>query len=662
MAGNILKAVIDVSAPGAKAVFEEIASLSKSVDKELSALGKNGELNFKSINAALKTFKDLLSRATDPKDITKLNLAIGSLQNKLKDIPPSAEKMYVAVDKVHGSTVRAANASLRLGHTFGLLPGHSSHVAHGLETIMHTFERLKEQTGSSEKAFKGLFTSIAGSVGIGLAIAGFTLLISKLFDTKEGLKTLEEQFDSVKDSIDSMNDSLRSTGEDLDFLRQVAKLRAEIGGSKGAVLDLLDLNQQKTNNQILKDQIEDDLKEIEEKVSIGLDKINVLAKLKGIDLNLTTKGLIPESVINDQEKQMKVFFNTFNELAKEKNKLNDDLLKNSQKTILTDAAIIISGNQVIEDANKKRLEEYKKYLDALQKQYDFETGLLHLQLTNLKEFVNDRGGLFKILAAQKVRLNIQIDIGNGGGSSFDSFTKEIPKISSELQKEVDRLNKTNPITIEFNARIKTTDETKAQIKNNLKSVNDLIKNALDGALSGIGESIGEALAGGDMKNIFGAFVNAIGQGVQAIGKQLITLGTVALAAKLALKQLFSNPALMIAAGIALVAVGSALNKVLGGGLKGFAQGGFTGAGGRNEPAGVVHRGEFVIPAFSVQKLGLGFLNQLAFGGNIRGFQNGGSVSGVVGGGAKVSGVVYVVQRGKDLIGTIDLAKLSQGRL
>lgn len=48
-------------------------------------------------------------------------------------------------------------------------------------------------------------------------------------------------------------------------------------------------------------------------------------------------------------------------------------------------------------------------------------------------------------------------------------------------------------------------------------------------------------------------------------------------------------------------------------LAGFAEGGFTGAGPRSEVAGLVHRGEFVVPAERVNQLGLGFFEALRSG-------------------------------------------------
>lgn len=49
-------------------------------------------------------------------------------------------------------------------------------------------------------------------------------------------------------------------------------------------------------------------------------------------------------------------------------------------------------------------------------------------------------------------------------------------------------------------------------------------------------------------------------------------------------------------------------------MGGFAEGGFTGAGGSLEPAGLVHRGEFVVPADRVSEFGVGFFESIRQGG------------------------------------------------
>ncbi|MBL4928008.1 phage tail tape measure protein [Fuscibacter oryzae] len=62
-----------------------------------------------------------------------------------------------------------------------------------------------------------------------------------------------------------------------------------------------------------------------------------------------------------------------------------------------------------------------------------------------------------------------------------------------------------------------------------------------------------------------------------------------------------------------------------GGLLGFADGGFTGPGGKYEPAGVVHRGEFVFSKETVARLGAGNLARLHESAR-RGYAEGGLVS------------------------------------
>lgn len=67
----------------------------------------------------------------------------------------------------------------------------------------------------------------------------------------------------------------------------------------------------------------------------------------------------------------------------------------------------------------------------------------------------------------------------------------------------------------------------------------------------------------------------------------------------------------------------------------FADGGYTGAGGKYDPAGIVHAGEYVIPADATRRLGRGFLDRL------KGYADGGyvgaagAVPGMNGGGTRV---------------------------
>lgn len=82
-------------------------------------------------------------------------------------------------------------------------------------------------------------------------------------------------------------------------------------------------------------------------------------------------------------------------------------------------------------------------------------------------------------------------------------------------------------------------------------------------------------------------------------------------------QKFSNMAAVAAAGMNVVTQISSV---------GFSSGGYTGDGGKYAPAGVVHRGEYVINKEATSRLGRGFLDQLNYGIKPRGFATGGGVA------------------------------------
>lgn len=79
---------------------------------------------------------------------------------------------------------------------------------------------------------------------------------------------------------------------------------------------------------------------------------------------------------------------------------------------------------------------------------------------------------------------------------------------------------------------------------------------------------------------------------------------------------YFNP---ISAGSSFVGGGTALGSLNGlSFMPGFASGGFTGSGGRNSIAGVVHGNEYVFNADATQRLGVNFLDNLASGRAIQG--------------------------------------------
>ncbi|MCW9717332.1 tape measure protein [Avibacterium sp. 21-599] len=106
-------------------------------------------------------------------------------------------------------------------------------------------------------------------------------------------------------------------------------------------------------------------------------------------------------------------------------------------------------------------------------------------------------------------------------------------------------------------------------------------------------------------------------------------------------QKFANMAAVAAAGMNVV---SQISSV------GFSSGGYTGDGGKYTPAGIVHRGEYVITKEATARLGLGYLNYLNYGR--RGFATGGGVA--------VPKVPVVGQRANNSTQNITVKVINQG--
>lgn len=90
--------------------------------------------------------------------------------------------------------------------------------------------------------------------------------------------------------------------------------------------------------------------------------------------------------------------------------------------------------------------------------------------------------------------------------------------------------------------------------------------------------------------------------------------------KVFLSTFLKGIAQMISQMLLLNTVKSTLGGTAFGSLLGFAGGGFTGPGGKYDPAGIVHRGEFVFTQEATSRIGVGNLYRL-----MRGYANGGYV-------------------------------------
>ena len=226
------------------------------------------------------------------------------------------------------------------------------------------------------------------------------------------------------------------------------------------------------------------------------------------------------------------------------------------------------------------------------------------QLETVAKQANAAAGKGENVVTEEQRKQIE-EVANAYGKAADAAQRA--KIMSDIKFDL----ATAWLTQEDVAIARALRDLYPDIASGLNSVEAAGMRAANGlkSLSSIGQEINKGLFtqfGQNIRNGMNAWDSFRNAGLNALGR--IADKLMEMAADSLWKGLFSN---LLSGGSG----GGGLLKLLG-----FAEGGYTGAGGKYQPAGIVHRGEYVMPARTVQKLGVRTLDRL------RGYADGGLVT------------------------------------
>jgi len=177
--------------------------------------------------------------------------------------------------------------------------------------------------------------------------------------------------------------------------------------------------------------------------------------------------------------------------------------------------------------------------------------------------------------------------GGGGGGAGVSVKREksvdlqvMPVIGAQFEQEINVLEGTvlEKIPINMNVGIskKSMTDTYAMVQQFASDVSMLLKDSFAQGFEMIGETIGNMMTGGTLKDGIMSMVGMLTGFMKQLGKMLIGVGVAQLALELALETM--NPYLAIAGGLALIAVATAANNFIKGGIDGKATGGISNGG------------------------------------------------------------------------------------
>ena len=571
------------------------------------------------------------------------------LNSFLGNIPASAAQATTALGKLPNITNQSTLALSNLSRVAQDAPYGFLGIANNLNPLLESFQRLKQTTGSTGGALKELGKSLTGAGGIGLAVGVISSLLvvfgDKLFGAGKKAKEASEELKRVNDVLKSVSGTIaeRSSVAAASVADEITHVN---------ILSRVILDQTKSYNE--RNRALSELQRINKNYfgDLTLEQSSLTA-LTG-KVTEYTNALIAAAVVKEFSgdiaklavEQAKAL-NTYNKLSKE---LDDyrRVLENTKesetsltgedrisvkyvrakKNVETATKALLKHSELVNKISSESLVSRTGLDQAIENSLKFKPLSVGVEIKDLKdETAAIIAKAKKIFDAYKDIITLELDI-----IPEDSLKVQLEKSKVFLQNYFEHNYKfkipaptievSPPPTLtdlssvfknanhagayfasEFGKAMKAyfeggqTDFTigPAVIKQ-LKKEN--LRNAMQETVADLGTDliagIADSLGSGDLKGMFSTFVNTLANGFQAIGKQMIAAAPIISALRAALKTL--NPAVLLPAGIALVAIGAALKSTVSRGLPGRATGGPVAGG---QPYMVGERGrEIFVPSTS----------------------------------------------------------------
>ena len=449
-------------------------------------------------------------------------------------------------------------------------------VANNIQQLTANFGYLSTSAGGSVKALKLMFASLAGPAGILLAVsvvtAAWTAYAQGQFKTKSSTEKLAEATKKIAEQLVKYREKL--IGVD----------RARLDGNRSAASELVNLRSLRSqiqNTNLSQDQRRDGIKKLQKAFPGYFNNIKEEALLNGTateSYNRLTNSILKRARANAANdilvKNLKEEFT----LKQQLEDVNQKFSKNEQKR--TEQEAVQAGKVVI--ASKGRNFEAEKLALTTAKSRD---------LFKEQEKIIERIGA---LTRENVKLQDQVTANivvepevltidtTKIKSSVAKFKNEFINledvfgVTTATQNSLDKFKPNfDNFAVEFNklgdivgfAIKNSVDKAIPQLsrmENALKQFNgtakDIIDNGLTDTFAGIGRAIGASLTEGGnfMNNLGKELLGALGNMITQLGELAIQTGVKMLAIKLGFASL--NPALLIGAGVALVALGSVFSK------------------------------------------------------------------------------------------------------
>lgn len=558
-----------------------------------------------------------------------------------------------------GAVVKGAKSAnqaiLELSRGIQDSPFGSMGYINNFQQFQALFGELVTKTGSVKAAFKALGGSLIGPAGLGVAFSAITAGIQFYTLWQQGSKKATEDATEANEKyIKSLGgltvltyEAVKSQAKEISTLDLVyrATQNANLGldERKKAIAGLRALSPDHlkayTDEQILAGKAGEAVKSLKnellalgvveaakkqigeqataifqntEKRSVAAARLIELQK----ELNdVSTKGAkdtdTSEFSYANQGASVQILQGKIKDLSKEIKGYDDALTNANNKTdqaiAIQDQLIAKFGIEKVDSGVKKAVEEQAKVLkEAGEKAAEYRKRLAELR-EQQKLFGLSEG---QRLASEIDKFNSNLVKSLKAADKADGIDKLIEK-TKELHDLEIRGSGSPKQSIFFGDYLKEAQRVLDELNKFNSAASNIINNEISSTFAGIGTAIGDALSGSGniLANLSTALLSSLGGVLTNLGKLAIATGVGIKAIKTALKSL--NPAIAIGAGIALVALGTAISKSVSklGDLPGFAngvqnfRGGLAIVGERGPEVVNLPKGSNVIPNHRIGSMG-----------------------------------------------------------
>jgi hypothetical protein len=542
--------------------------------KELAATMQKAEKDVQGLETELKQLKpafDSVDKSLS-KTASQLKNAAQSTQPLVKGIKLSDD----ALKKLPQSSNSATQSLINLGRVAQDAPFGFLGIANNLNPLLESFQRLKSESGSSKTALKSLASSLMGAGGVGLALsAASSLLIvfgDRLFKTSKAVDEAEEANKKYKESIQSIFSNAGKEATEVLSLIAVLKSETETRERKLAAIKEL---------QSIQPEVFASLK-LEGNAVSGLDatyknyidnlRTVIAVKIKQAKIEqLITKQLEKQGqALTASERSIKEGAEAFKQrraatvggdvtpfallLEKErKASLKEDARFTADiEAFLKEISELSKGVDLKIDTKKPKKEVDTFYNDLIRRAKAFEA-FINKTTIRFAEFEVDpaettaqtikkaqdfiqRALTDRSSFSLKPQVLVENPVLVKSQAYFSSLAKEAAKMVTDLQEEINKLTRRNPLLIEAqrvqseekargteffqalgigsadeNAPVSLLTETQKEIVNTANLVNGILTPAFDNLFNAI--KAGE--------NPIKAFFDGIGQAVLQLIQKLI---------------------------------------------------------------------------------------------------------------------------------------------